>query len=917
MTRTRQTLTGLGALLLLTGLVVVVPWALVRYIGWPLPHAIPTWPALKAGLTTRGIPPGTLIKALALVVWAGWAVLAATVAAEVADALGGRPSRQVPLAGAVHPLVQLLVAAVVVALLGALPKPTVAGHLPLAVSLAATGQHTPTTPAFLTENAQLRSPAQRVDAAREAPADGLRPYVVQRRDTLWGIADTQLGDPTRWKEIFALNEGRHQPGGQALTDANRIWPGWTLLLPTPPSAAAAPNHQHARQALTAASATPPHSSPPVRAATPPLAAPTPAAQPHAPDSLIRPTAETSTTAAPTPAGRHAASITLTSGSEVGAAFAAAVLAALAAARLRRRRRYQPTPPAPARYRTSPPLPAPLRDLLRRPEQDHDEEPETTPPNTSAPDGAAYAMPACDPTAPHDIEIGTRDGQPVHLPLTGWGGLALTGTGAEATARAWLAALIAQAGPLGVQIYATRDLISDLLPGMHASPAIHLAPDEAALLPQLEQQVLARGRKLAAAAVSDAASYRRKNPEDPFPAVLAVMTAPPRDDRWSAVLRAGRPLDIDALILGTTEPADAGAVIEVNDSGDVQNGTAGTSARVAGARLFRLNPQDALPLLRPIAADHASATATDPPDPTSHRPAHLDTAEAEGAAIGWTTPTPRPLLAQPGPAAAVHASAAAETQLATEEPSGPALRVQLLGPLRIWAHGNEITTGLRTGARELLAWYLLRPTGASAAEAIEAIWPDVPPERGPQRFWNALGNLRSRLRAADGTAGLEILVKTAGRYRPETDQFDVDVWQFQAALATAARSPDSTTAREALEAATATFHGDLLHGDDHLWVEPLREELHRRAIDAHLRLAELQADAGNPDAALETLERAITIDTLAEEAYRRILTIQASLDRVDAVRRTWELLRGRLAEIELDPEAETVAQYRKVMGAATR
>ena len=52
-------------------------------------------------------------------------------------------------------------------------------------------------------------------------------YVVQRGDTLWGIAEHQLGDPLRWQEIYQLNEGRPQPDGRALTDPHWIYPGWT------------------------------------------------------------------------------------------------------------------------------------------------------------------------------------------------------------------------------------------------------------------------------------------------------------------------------------------------------------------------------------------------------------------------------------------------------------------------------------------------------------------------------------------------------------------------------------------------------------------------------------------------------------------------------------------------------------------
>ena len=52
-------------------------------------------------------------------------------------------------------------------------------------------------------------------------------YVVQEGDTLSRIAEEQLGDASRWPEIFALN--RH-----IVRDPDEIFPGQELTLPTEP-----------------------------------------------------------------------------------------------------------------------------------------------------------------------------------------------------------------------------------------------------------------------------------------------------------------------------------------------------------------------------------------------------------------------------------------------------------------------------------------------------------------------------------------------------------------------------------------------------------------------------------------------------------------------------------------------------------
>jgi DNA-binding SARP family transcriptional activator len=133
--------------------------------------------------------------------------------------------------------------------------------------------------------------------------------------------------------------------------------------------------------------------------------------------------------------------------------------------------------------------------------------------------------------------------------------------------------------------------------------------------------------------------------------------------------------------------------------------------------------------------------------------------------------------------------------------------------------------------------------------------------------------------------------------------EVDLWRFETALADAAHAAAPAQVADALQHATCAYSGDFCPSLDAVWVEPVREDLHRRALDAHLRLAELYAE-GQPERAIAVLERTIELDPICEDAYRRLITFQAHLDRRDAAQRTWRLLQGRLAELDLDPEEAT-------------
>ncbi len=73
---------------------------------------------------------------------------------------------------------------------------------------------------------ELRLPA-------DATVEAHRParVVVEPGDTLWDLAEEELGDPRRYREVFAENRGDLQPDGQRLTRAELIKPGWVLTMP--------------------------------------------------------------------------------------------------------------------------------------------------------------------------------------------------------------------------------------------------------------------------------------------------------------------------------------------------------------------------------------------------------------------------------------------------------------------------------------------------------------------------------------------------------------------------------------------------------------------------------------------------------------------------------------------------------------
>jgi hypothetical protein len=228
-------LKGLGALVGVLVLAVGVPIALIAWVGWPLPEELTSIDQVTGALRDRYIPDAFLIKALAVVCWLVWIELMASLIVEAVAYVRGRQAGRVPLAGGVQRAAARLVATV--ALLGALVGTKGLPNLvrqPLTPIAAA-----PVT--LVAEDATPKPTAETAPAPAPAPV-----YVVQRRDTLWDIAERHLGDPFRWPEIYEMSKAVPQPDGRTLTDPDLIYPGWQLHLPpdaiglAPPAPAPAP-----------------------------------------------------------------------------------------------------------------------------------------------------------------------------------------------------------------------------------------------------------------------------------------------------------------------------------------------------------------------------------------------------------------------------------------------------------------------------------------------------------------------------------------------------------------------------------------------------------------------------------------------------------------------------------------------------
>jgi DNA-binding SARP family transcriptional activator len=616
-------------------------------------------------------------------------------------------------------------------------------------------------------------------------------------------------------------------------------------------------------------------------------------------------------------------VQLPSGSVIGASFVAGLFSAMALGHLRRRHAYRySTPQAGVDL-----VPDPTGPTLRRLVSDQSAVAEHLDADADTDESGPVVIPNVvnfdpgDRQDPGRIDFGVRDGTTVSIEVAEISGVAFSGPETDNVARALIGALLVHAGPGAAEFAMTASLSERLLPRVPVSRAIRQTHDTDGVARLLEAEVIARTRRLDAVEAPDAQTFRAQSPENPLPLLLALVDGVPDESvgRWTAMLGGLPRLGIAVVFLASNDAALGHLVLDFDRYVSI-GGRPGLGV-LNGVEAFGLDADEAVELLGAFAESHRECEAEEPSferDLACRAWALTPSGQSEDEVAGDEVSLPisgedhydeEPAataipLAQQWPAVAPAA-----------EDIPRAITVHLFGPYGITAYGQPVETGLRRRSKMLLAWFMLRPNGATPEEAVDALWPETSPEDTHKVFWRALGELRSRLSDTERES-IEVLSRIGEHYVPAAADIQCDLWTFQNALVEAARATDDEGASSALRRATDAYTGDLLVGSDYPWVEPIRRDLHRRCLDALLRLAEIEEQSGHPDSAEAILERAIDLDLYAEEPYRRLMSLHAVRNRPGSVTTTWQLLNGRLGDLDLEVEETTSHLFHSLTRADT-
>ncbi|MGW5342902.1 LysM peptidoglycan-binding domain-containing protein [Streptomyces sp. NPDC004050] len=352
--------------------------------------------------------------------------------------------------------------------------------------------------------------------------------------------------------------------------------------------------------------------------------------------------------------------------------------------------------------------------------------------------------------------------------------------------------------------------------------------------------------------------------------------------------------VHALKVSTQEAEAATYPWERAEDHD-QPAASGTPLTVHTTENGTLDPGDPFPALLTGRAPTTAATDTDA-DTTSN-PGNQAGSSTTDSTTGQATHAPTSDAA--GRTAHDAGRAPLPKQTTRDEDNAVAVRIELLGPLRI--HGGH-NTAHNPRTASLAALIHLRP-GRTSDYLCQAMDPASP--WTTRTLHSRLSELRNVLGLHTDAQPLLPRPKTGDGYRfhPAVTS-DWDTFQN---LATRGLAAGPLAGIEDLEAAMALVRGKPFDGRTPPWADPIVQDILSRITDTAHTLARWQTDGIQPDldAARHTIHKALDVEETSEVLYRDLLTIEWKAGNDTATRRTITRLQhmARTYDITLDDTTE--------------
>lgn len=255
--------------------------------------------------------------------------------------------------------------------------------------------------------------------------------------------------------------------------------------------------------------------------------------------------------------------------------------------------------------------------------------------------------------------------------------------------------------------------------------------------------------------------------------------------------------------------------------------------------------------------------------------------------------------------------------------GYQLRVQLLGPFRLWRGREEVPAAewTRQKARQLFHLMLTcRDTLLEREQMTEMLWPELDPESALRDFKIAYSTLCRVLEPERRrNAPSAFVMRDDSRYglRPEADIW-LDTAEFDRLLAQGEPLIANEEGREAgidhYRQALALYQGDYLQEYPYAeWASEERERLLTQYLRAAERLATTLVDEQAWDEAIGVCQAILARDDCWEQAYRLLMLAYAGQGNRPQALRTFQRCTERLqAELGVGPMPATIRIYEQIM-----
>lgn len=249
--------------------------------------------------------------------------------------------------------------------------------------------------------------------------------------------------------------------------------------------------------------------------------------------------------------------------------------------------------------------------------------------------------------------------------------------------------------------------------------------------------------------------------------------------------------------------------------------------------------------------------------------------------------------------------------------GYQLRVQTLGPFRVWLGDREVSAGdwQREKARQLFQRLLTSRRLMLDRDIIcDQLWPDLSPDAAQRDFKVALNALYKALEPNRESGAPSAYVARDGSLyglRPEADLWvDADAFERITAAADALQKDSRTAAIEMYRHALNLYQGDYL--EEYIyedWCSEERERLRGLYLRGADRLARGLLEERHWEEAIKVCQSIISRDNCWENAYRLMMVAHARMgNRAQALRVYQNLVEHLRNELDAEPASESEALY---------